>query len=147
MVYEVALVYAEGRETCTVQDVEHVETTEQVTIFRDGKGDALLIVTHDALLYAQRISLGRGAINMKLTHQHIENTFDAAREVGAKYVFVAVVAEGIEEIIVIPRESWEAKEVFYKRSYSNEGLVHVMNSQVYIRGLSYGDADELNNIV
>lgn len=58
MVYEVTLVYTEGRETCTVQDVAHVETTEQVTIFRDEKGDVLMVATHDALLYAKRISMG-----------------------------------------------------------------------------------------
>ena len=52
------LVYSEGERVKTVQDVHHVEATEQVTIFRDENGEVLLVATHDALLYAQRISLG-----------------------------------------------------------------------------------------
>lgn len=58
MVYEVVLVYVNGEYKRTVQNVHFVETTEQVTVFRDDKGDVLLIATHDALLYAQRISMG-----------------------------------------------------------------------------------------
>lgn len=81
-----------------------------------------------------------------LTHTHIKNNFEAARKTDSKFVFVAVVAEGIEEIITIPRESFDAKEAFYLRSYSEEGLVHVMNSNVHIRGLSYGSASELDII-
>ncbi|WP_158674361.1 hypothetical protein [Lysinibacillus antri] len=52
------LVYASGEQKRTVQDVHIVETTEQATIFRDEKGDVLMIATHDGLLYAQRISMG-----------------------------------------------------------------------------------------
>ena len=82
---------------------------------------------------------------MPLTQQHLENTFKAAREKGAAFVFIAVVAEGVEEIITIPQHSFDAKEALYKRAYNNE-LVHCMNSAVYIRGLSYGEATELLNI-
>lgn len=82
---------------------------------------------------------------MALTKEHLKNTFTRARETDASFVFVAVVAEGTEEIITIPKRSFDAKEAFYSRIY-NEELVHGMNSQVYIRGLSYGEAEELKNI-
>lgn len=82
---------------------------------------------------------------MTLTQQHLTNTFEAARKTAAPFVFIAVAAEGIEEIITIPVKSFDAKEAFYKRAY-NEELVHCMNSAVHIRGLSYGEATELNNI-
>lgn len=82
---------------------------------------------------------------MALTKQHLTNTFAKAREKGASFVFVAIVAEGTEEVICIPKRSFDAKEAFYNNAYNNE-LVHVMNSKVYIRGLSYGEGEELNNI-
>lgn len=82
---------------------------------------------------------------MDLTKQHLSNVFTRARETDASYVFVSVVAEGTEEVIVIPKHSFDAKESFYSRIYNDE-LVHGMNSQVYIRGLSYGEAEELKKI-
>lgn len=82
---------------------------------------------------------------MGLTKQHLTNAFTRARETDSSFVFVAVVAEGTEEIITIPKRSFDAKEAFYLRIYNDE-LVHGMNSQVYIRGLSFGEAEELNNI-
>lgn len=83
---------------------------------------------------------------MPLTKQHLTNTFAKAKETQSPFVFVAIVAEGIEEVIVIPQKSFEAKETFYNSAYNDE-LVHVMNSKVQIRGLSYGEANELNNIL
>jgi len=81
---------------------------------------------------------------MSLTKQHLSNTFAKARETQSPFVFVAIVAEGIEEVIVVPKKSFDAKEDFYKSAYNDE-LVHVMNSKVQIRGLSYGEASELKH--
>lgn len=82
---------------------------------------------------------------MGLNKTHLENTFNKARETKSPFVFIAIVAEGVEEIISIPERSFDAKEAFYGRSYSDD-LVHVMNSKVVIRGLSYGEASELERI-
>jgi hypothetical protein len=82
---------------------------------------------------------------MGLTKQHLSNTFAKARETNSSFVFVAIRAEEGEEVIVVPKQYFDYKENFYKKAYNHE-LVHVMNSKVYIRGLSYGEADELNNI-
>lgn len=82
---------------------------------------------------------------MGLTKQHLTNTFAKAIETDSPFVFVAISAEGTEEIIVVPKRSFEAKEAFYNNAYNND-LVHVMNSKVYIRGLSYGEAEELKII-
>ena len=82
---------------------------------------------------------------MSLTKQTLSHTFIKARETNSSFVFLAIVAEGTEEV-VIPRRSFDAKEVFYNKAYNDE-LVHVMNSGVYIRGLCYGESSELNNIL
>lgn len=73
-------------------------------------------------------------------------TFDKARDVEAPFVFVAIQAVDADEVIVIPAKSFDAKEQFYDKAY-DANLVHVMNSKVYIRGLSYGNAEELNNVI
>lgn len=72
--------------------------------------------------------------------------FDKARETESPFVFVEITAEGTDEIIVIPRKSFDAKEQFYDKAYNDE-LRHVMNSEVYIRGVSYGTAAQLDNVV
>jgi hypothetical protein len=82
---------------------------------------------------------------MGLTKQHLANTFAKARETNSSFVFVAIRAEEGEEVIVVPKKYFDYKENFYNNAY-NDDLVHVMNSKVYIRGLSYGEAEELNNI-
>lgn len=85
-------------------------------------------------------------MNMGLTKQTLANTFAKATETDSPFVFVAINAEGTEEVIVVPKRSFKAKEAFYHNAYNDE-LVHVMNSKVHIRGLSYGQAEELNNII
>lgn len=82
---------------------------------------------------------------MGLNKQHLADTFSKARKTMSPFVFIEIVAEGVEEIITIPKRSFDAKEAFYARSYSDD-LVHVMNSKVVIRGLSYGYSSELDNI-
>ncbi|KIL45754.1 hypothetical protein [Jeotgalibacillus soli] len=82
---------------------------------------------------------------MGLNKNSLKSTFDAARETDSPFVFVAIVAEGVEEVIVVPEKSFDAKEAFYNNAYNDE-LTHVMNSKVYIRGLGYGEATELKNI-
>lgn len=83
---------------------------------------------------------------MSLSKQHLQNTFNTARENEMDYVFVAIVAEGVEEVIVIPNKSFDAKEQFYMNAYGDD-LKHIMNKNVYIRGLSYGSCYELENII
>lgn len=83
---------------------------------------------------------------MELTKQMLKNTFDKAKESESPFVFVVINAEGTEEVIVVPSHSFEAKESFYNKAYNDE-LVHVMNSKVYIRGFSYGQAEELSNLI
>lgn len=83
---------------------------------------------------------------MGLTKQSLTETFAKAKEKESPFVFVAIVAEGTEEVIVVPAKSFEAKEQFYSKAY-NDDLVHVMNSKVRIRGMAYGHAEELNNII
>lgn len=82
---------------------------------------------------------------MTLTKKHLKNNFERAKETNSPFVFVAIVAEGVEELILIPERSFEAKEKFYLGAYSDD-LTHVMNKSVYIRGLSYGDIDDSSNI-
>jgi len=81
-----------------------------------------------------------------LTKQSLQDTFTKARETDSPYVFVGLSADGIDELIVIPKRSFNAKEAFYLSAYSDE-LVHVMNKSVYIRGLSYGDVDQIANVL
>lgn len=83
---------------------------------------------------------------MGLTKEVLFGTFDKARESESSFVFVEVSAEGTDEVIVIPKKSFDAKEDFYDKAY-NDNLTHVMNSNVFIRGVSYGEAGQLNNII
>lgn len=71
--------------------------------------------------------------------------FNKARKEDSKFVFVVIEAEGVQETICIPKRSFDEKQAFYERSYTDQ-LVHVMNKNVFIRGLSRGGAEQLNNI-
>ncbi len=62
------------------------------------------------------------------------------------YVFVVIEAEGIEECIVVPKESFEAKHEFYLKAY-NDDLIHVMNSNVKITNVGYGDVNHLPDFI
>ncbi|ANU28449.1 hypothetical protein I858_015780 [Planococcus versutus] len=83
---------------------------------------------------------------MGLAKEALFQTFDKARETESPFVFVKVNAEGTDEVIVIPAKSFDAKEQFYDKAYNNE-LVHVMNSKVCIRLVSYGVASDLYTII
>lgn len=83
---------------------------------------------------------------MTLNKEALARTFNQARTTKSPYVFVIISADGVEEVIVIPEKSFDAKEAFYKGAYTDD-LVHVMNKSVYIRGLSYGEATELSNFI
>lgn len=83
---------------------------------------------------------------MSLTMDHLKENFVRAKETNSPYVFVAVIAEGVDELIVIPERSFEAKEKFYVGAYT-DNLTHVMNKNVSIRGLSYGSGREIQNII
>lgn len=73
------------------------------------------------------------------------NHFKQAKESNSPYVFIGVSAEGVREVICIPRESFDEKLEFYKRSYTYD-LTHVMNKRVFITNFAYGDSDTLNNL-
>ena len=83
---------------------------------------------------------------MKLNQENLMNTFKGAREQGSSFVFVAIEAEGIKEIIAVPHKSFDAKEKFYAHAYTDE-LVHVMNSNVRIVGLTHGGGIALMDLV
>lgn len=83
---------------------------------------------------------------MKLTKQNLINTFNGAREHDAPFVFVGIEAEGIKEVIAVPKESFDAKEKFYNTAYSDD-LVHVMNSKVHVFGLTYGEANGIHDLI
>lgn len=55
----------------------------------------------------------------------------AQKDKDFSFVILEIVAEGVREFIVVPRESFADKLAFYKRSYT-DNLVHVMNKNVAI---------------
>jgi len=83
---------------------------------------------------------------MALTKATLKRAFEEARRMNMPYVFVVIRAEGVDEAIVIPERSFDDKEEFYMNAY-NEDLSHVMNKNVYIRGLSFGRENELPRII
>ncbi len=76
----------------------------------------------------------------------LKHVFDQARKHDHPFVFVELKTPAGREVIVIPSDSFDAKEKFYNDAY-NENLVHVMNEKVYINGLSFGDSSELDHII
>lgn len=83
---------------------------------------------------------------MTLTKATLKRTFEEARRMNMPYVFVVIRAEGVDEVIVIPERSFDAKEKFYMSAYDEE-LTHVMNNNVCIRGLSFGRENELSRVI
>ena len=83
---------------------------------------------------------------MALTKKTLKQTFEKARDLNMPYVFVVIRAEGVDEAIVIPERSFDDKEKFYMNAY-NDDLSHVMNKNVYIRGLSFGSEKELPRVI
>lgn len=80
-----------------------------------------------------------------LSKQVLRETFEKAKQENSEFVFVGIEAEGVQETICIPQRSFDEKQAFYDRSYT-DGLVHVMNKNVFIRGLSYGGSEQLDII-
>lgn len=72
--------------------------------------------------------------------------FDRAISNNYPYVFVVIKAEGIKECIVVPKESFDDKKKFYMSAYDDE-LTHVMNSNVKITNVGYGDKKHLADFV
>lgn len=72
--------------------------------------------------------------------------FERAINNNYPYVFVVIEAEGIKECIVVPKESFDDKKKFYMNAYNDE-LTHVMNSDVKITSVGYGDEKHLPNFV
>lgn len=82
---------------------------------------------------------------MSLTKRDLIEQFNKARKENAPFVFVGIAAEGVQETVCIPSRSFDEKQAFYERSYTDD-LVHVMNKNVFIRGLSCGGSEQLDNI-
>ena len=66
-----------------------------------------------------------------LNKEMLKDIFTTARKENLPFVVVGIEAEGTKEAIVVPAESFDAKEAFYMNAYSDD-LVHVMNSKVKI---------------
>lgn len=73
---------------------------------------------------------------------YLNNAFEIAKKDNDPFVFVRIEVEGILEVIVIPAVSFEEKQKFYNKAYTQD-LVHCMNSQVRITGFSQGGLDAL----
>lgn len=80
-----------------------------------------------------------------LVKQDLINIFSVAREKELPFVVVGIEAEGTKEAIVVPSESFDAKEQFYVNAYSDE-LVHVMNSKVRIFNVIATDSEGISYI-
>lgn len=76
----------------------------------------------------------------------LANTFKSARETHSPFVFVELSTPAGREVIVVPSDSFDAKEKFYMEAY-NDKLVHVMNEKVFIHGLSFGESSVLDYII
>lgn len=66
-----------------------------------------------------------------LNKQMLKDIFDTAREQKLPFVVVGIEAPTGQEAIVIPAQTYDAKEVFYMSAY-DDNLTHVMNSNVRI---------------
>lgn len=90
----------------------------------------------------------KGCEILKLTKENLKETFKAARLAKGIniFVFVLLEAEGMKEVIVIPRESFDFKENFYMNAYTDD-LIHVMNKSVVITGLTHGDERALLDLI
>lgn len=67
----------------------------------------------------------------KIDKETLMLQFEKAEQNDSDFVYVAIIAEDVKEVILVPRESFAEKKAFYKRSYT-EKLVHVMNKNVKI---------------
>lgn len=66
-----------------------------------------------------------------LNKSMLQDIFSTAREQELPFVVVGIEAPTGKEAIVIPAETFDAKEQFYTSAY-NDDLTHVMNSNVRI---------------
>jgi hypothetical protein len=72
---------------------------------------------------------------------NLENCFNRAIEVGAKYVAVSIGMGGFkeEEIIINPIENAVDKLAYYKQAYF-ENLNHRFSQDITITGFTYGNS-------
>lgn len=86
-----------------------------------------------------------GIKQTKLSKQDLVNIFKVARKEELSFVVVGIEAEGTKEAIVVPVESFDAKEQFYLNAHSDD-LVHVMNSKVRIFNVIATSTDGISYI-
>lgn len=80
------------------------------------------------------------------SRQDLNAVFEQAIKDGSRCVFVEITAEGIREVICIPRAWFNEKLEFYNRTYTDE-LRHIMNRRVMITDLSHGEPDQLEQLI
>lgn len=81
-----------------------------------------------------------------MTKDNLNLAFEEAKSSNARFIFVGVDADGVKEVIAIPSRSFEKKQEFYNTAYSND-LIHVMNKNVHIYGVSHGDEKALYQLI
>lgn len=80
-----------------------------------------------------------------LTKQNLINTFKAAREYNAPFVFIAFEDKGHKFCISITPDSFDLMEDAYLYYY-NDSLVHIGDNDIRITGLTYGVADDMQDL-
>lgn len=83
---------------------------------------------------------------MALTKSDLIRVFEEATDREYPYVYANIEAEGVEELIIIPSRSFEAKKKFYADAYSDD-LTHVMNKNVKITNVGYGNQLDISNLI
>lgn len=81
-----------------------------------------------------------------LTRNDLHDLFEQAVNDGSRCIFVEITAEGVREVICIPRAWFDEKLEFYNRTYTDE-LRHIMNKRVIITSLSHGGPDQLEHLI
>lgn len=81
-----------------------------------------------------------------LTREDLNDVFEQAVNDGSRCMFVEITAEGVREVICIPRAWFNEKLEFYNRTYTDE-LRHIMNKRVMITSLSHGGPDQLEQLI
>lgn len=81
-----------------------------------------------------------------LTRNDLHDLFEQAVNDGSRCIFVEITAEGVREVICIPRAGFDEKLEFYNRTYTDE-LRHIMNKRVMITSLSHGGPDQLEHLI
>lgn len=77
---------------------------------------------------------------MSLTMTNLENNFNAAKQVGAKFVGILVRMEGFpkDEVIINEHPNFDSKLAYYQKTY-DENLQHRFAKGISIVAFTYGE--------